>query len=189
MDPLLIDIPHEMETDRLLLRTPRAGEAMEINQAVRESIDQLKPWMPWAQSTPTLEETQIYCQQALAGQALRKEITYRLYLRDGGGLAGTIWMGRLNWSVPRFEFGYWTRTSMSGRGYMTEAVTALRVFALDKLRARRIEIRTDERNVRSRRVAERTGFELEGIMRNYDRFPADTVRNMCVYSIVASPAD
>ena len=70
----------------------------------------------------------------------------------------------IEWSIPKFEIGYWLRTTLIGKGYMTEAVVALTKMAKETLKANRIEIRCDERNVRSRRVAERAGYRLEGIL-------------------------
>jgi RimJ/RimL family protein N-acetyltransferase len=189
MDPLLIDIPEEISTQRLILRAPHEGEAEEMNRAIQESIEEVRLWMPWAQTTPTLEETRVYCRQALAWQVVREEISYRLYLREGGGFAGSVSLCRINWKVPRFELGYWMRTSLCGRGYMTEAATALRDFALEKLSARRIELRIDEKNGRSRRLAERLGFEMEGVLRNFEHFPSGSVRNICVYSVIGHPGD
>ncbi|MNO02948.1 hypothetical protein D3C81_2235160 [compost metagenome] len=49
---------------------------------------------------------------------------------------------------------------------MTEAVAAITKYAIVDLGANRIEIRCDSRNLRSAQVAERSGFTLEGILRN-----------------------
>jgi glycerophosphoryl diester phosphodiesterase len=52
MDPLLIDVPERMETARLVLRAPRAGDGGALNEAVRASSDEIAPWMPWAGLLP-----------------------------------------------------------------------------------------------------------------------------------------
>jgi ribosomal-protein-serine acetyltransferase len=189
MDPLLIDIPDEIVTARLRLRAPRDGEAAEMNRAIRESIDELNPWMPWANPMPAMEQTQVYCQRSIARQAVREEISYRLYLRDADLYAGHISLTRMNWNVPRFEIGFWIRTSLSRRGYVTEAVGALTEFAFSALKACRVEIHSDEKNIGSRRVAEKAGFTLEGILRNQQRDSTGRLENMCVYARIASPAD
>ncbi|MNZ62143.1 ribosomal-protein-L7/L12-serine acetyltransferase [compost metagenome] len=49
---------------------------------------------------------------------------------------------------------------------MTEAVAAITKYAIEHLEANRIEIRCDARNLGSAQVAERSGFTLEGILRN-----------------------
>lgn len=51
----------------------------------------------------------------------------------------------------------------------------LTAMAFQTLGARRVEIRMDSRNERSRRVPERLGFKLEAVMRNA-AFPMDGVQ-------------
>ena len=61
---------------------------------------------------------------------------------------------------------------------MTEAVHGIVRWASDHLQARRIEIRCDARNRRSRQVAERAGFHLEAVLRqdepDIEGHPSDT---------------
>ena len=99
-----------------------------------------------------------------------------------GEFIGCSGLHRMDWTARTFEIGYWLRTARHGQGYMTEAVHAITGFAFDVLRARRVEIRADARNVRSWRVAERCGFELEGTLRN-ESVDADSVScDLRVYS-------
>jgi RimJ/RimL family protein N-acetyltransferase len=61
----------------------------------------------------------------------------------------------------------------------------LSVFAFEILKANRVEIRCDQRNVRSRKVAERLGYRLEGILRNFQVSPDRQLENTCVYAMIA----
>jgi Acetyltransferases, including N-acetylases of ribosomal proteins len=66
---------------------------------------------------------------------------------------------------------------------MTEAVQRISQFAFEELSAKRLEIRCDSDNIRSRAVASRARFELEGILKQ-DRRSADgkTLRDTCIYA-------
>lgn len=66
---------------------------------------------------------------------------------------------------------------------MTEAVERITQFAFEQLFARRVEIRCEENNWRSRKIAERLQFELEGILKQ-DSLSADGshLRNTCIYA-------
>ena len=92
---------------------------------------------------------------------------------------------RLDWTVPRFEIGYWCRTSCVGHGYVAEAVAAETRLAFASFGARRVEVRIDERNAKSRRVAERLGFEIEGRLRRDSLAPDGSARNTLIYSLIA----
>jgi RimJ/RimL family protein N-acetyltransferase len=86
--------------------------------------------------------------------------------------------------VPRFEIGYWIRASEQGKGYVIEAVNALTAFCFDKLNANRVEIRMDDKNERSWRVAERCGFTLEGLFHNDTRDHFGNLRDTRIYAKV-----
>ena len=53
--PILMDFPESFETERLLIRSPLPGDGRELYAAVRESIEELTPWMsrPKARSVLT----------------------------------------------------------------------------------------------------------------------------------------
>jgi RimJ/RimL family protein N-acetyltransferase len=188
IDPVLIDVPEAIATERLWLRCPRAGDGTVINEAVVQTLPELKPWMPWAQTAPTLEESELHCRRAAAQYALREDLQLLIFERqsDGGQgrLLGATGLHRMDWSVPRFEIGYWRRSGEGGRGLMTEAVRALSRFAFDTLHAQRVEVRMSSDNARSRAVAERCGFTLEGVLRRDSLDVNGQPRDTAVYARV-----
>ncbi len=139
--------------------------------------------MAWAQALPSLEESEAYSQGSRNKFASREELPFRAYLRDTEIFIVGSGLHRIDWSVPKFEIGYWVRTPYAAQGFVTETVRALTEFAFSQLHARRVEIRMDEQNGRSRRVAERAGFDLEGVLKNDCREVGNHLRNTCVYAI------
>jgi RimJ/RimL family protein N-acetyltransferase len=186
MTPLLIDVPTEFDSARLILRAWRPGDGGELNTAVVESLDALKPWMPWAQAAPTAKESEEFCRRAHIRFLAREDLAFGLFLKGAGTLIGSSGLHRMDWNVPKFEIGYWLRTSFTGRGYMTEAVAAITGFAFETLHAKRVEIRADDRNERSWRIPERLGFRLEGVLHNDGRDAAGALRHTRVYARVTS---
>ena len=79
--------------------------------------------------------------------------------------------------------GYWCASNKVGHGYITEAVLALTEFAWS-LGFVRVEIRCDAKNLRSRAVAERAGFALEGVLKNVSRTPQGVLQDICVFAQV-----
>ncbi len=183
IDPVLIEVPEKVETDRLVLLAPRAGVGPALNEAVIETLEQLQPWMPWAQQAPTIDETEGVVRRQLAAFILRQDLPFQIYSREPQGrrLLGATGLHRFDWAAGRFEIGYWLRRSAQGQGFISEAVHGLAAMAFSKLRARRLEIRCDERNVRSRAVAERCGFKLESIAQGDSTNVAGELRNSCLY--------
>ena len=182
MDPLLFKIPETIETARLLLCAPRSGDTAAINAGVLESFDELHEWMPWAKERPSLNDTEFFSRRSAANFILRQELNYRIRLKTDDEFAGCVALFNIDWTLPRFEIGYWLRTPLRGNGYMTEAVLGLAQMAVMSLNANRVEIRCDEKNVRSRAIPERLSFRLEGVLRNDSRTPAGGLRNTCLYA-------
>jgi RimJ/RimL family protein N-acetyltransferase len=182
--PILLDVPLSFETERLLIRAPMPGDGAELNAAVGETHEELKRWMPWAQKKPSVEEHEAHSREAHAKFLVRKDLPLRLWLKDGKTLVGSSGCHPRDWDVPRFEIGYWCRTRFQRQGYITEAVRAIAGFGFETFDAKRIEIRCDARNERSRRVAERAGFRLEAKLVNECRALDGSLRTTMVYALV-----
>lgn len=165
-DPILLDFPESFESERLLIRAALWHDGAAINEAVRESIEELRPWMPWAHTIPTLEESEKNIRYSRTEFLERKDLRLLLLNKQTGQLVGSSGLHQIDWQARKFEIGYWVRTSCQQQGYITEAVHAITRFAIQELQANRIQIRCDARNIRSAKVAERCGFTLEGILRN-----------------------
>jgi RimJ/RimL family protein N-acetyltransferase len=168
-NPLLLDFPDQIETERLIIRSPRPGDGAVINAAVRESINELRPWMPWAQVVPEVEDTETYVRSAAARFIEREDLGLSLWRKEDGLYVGGSGLHRIDWSVPCMETGYWCRTSLTGQGYITEAAIGIMRFAFEHLHAQRLEIRCDARNTRSAAVAERAGYVLEARLHRHVR--------------------
>jgi RimJ/RimL family protein N-acetyltransferase len=182
MNPLLLDFPEEFESERLLVRAPRVGDGVELNALVHTSVEELRPWMPWVTPVPTVEQSEESVRKAIGRWKLREDLRLHLYLKSTGEFIGGSGLHRINWEVPKFEIGYWIGSRFTGKGYITEAVDRIARFAFEELRARRVEIRCDDRNVRSIGVAERAGFLLEGILRNDSRSTGGEIRSTRIYA-------
>lgn len=181
MNPLLLDFPDSFETERLFIRCPRPGDGPTVNAAVRESLEALKPWMPWAQNEPTLDESETVSRRGHANWHKREDMPLYLFLHDGTFVGGSG-LHRMDWDVPKLEIGYWLRTSCQGRGLMTEAVLGIAEFAFRYLHAERLEIRCDALNLKSKAVAERAGFPLEAHLRHEARDHFGVLRDTLIYA-------
>jgi RimJ/RimL family protein N-acetyltransferase len=181
--PILMDIPESFETERLLIRSPLPGDGPELHAAVRESIDELDPWMPWPKEHRTVDDSEASARRARVAFLQRSELRLHLYLRGTETLVGSSGLQRIDWEVPKFEIGYWCRAGFTGRGYVTEAVRGITAYALGNLGARRVEIRCDSRNLPSVRVARRAGFLLEGELRNNEIGTNGEPRDTLIYAM------
>lgn len=175
MNPMLFDFPMPITTPRLLIRPPKLGDGIAVNAAILESYDVLHEFVEWAKVKPSTEETEEHIRLAAANWILKKneEPYLELYLFDktSGEFIGGSGFHHMNWSVPSLETGYWIRTSRQGEGLMTEATNAISQYAFKQLKAKRIAITCDVDNIRSKKIAERLNYSLEGVLKSHRRKP------------------
>ena len=175
----------ELVTERLKLIPVNADVAAELNAAIVASIDELSPWLPWAKTCPTVADTAEFC--ALSAQQISARTDFPLVMRHGESLEvlGSVGLHRIDWSVPAFEVGYWCATAHTGNGYVTEGVRALARYVFEELGAERLSLHADPRNRGSCAVAERLGFQLDGVLRHDTRDNDDRPADTAIYSLVS----
>lgn len=180
-DPEPTRLPEKLHTQRLELIVAEEPHAAELNAAIRSSYAELKPWVPWAAELPALSDTLSFCRDARSRWQRGEGLDLLLVEKRTGEIVGGSGFPRLDWSVPRFEVGYWCRTDRTGNGFVGEAVWRLAVCAFEELGAARVELVIDDTNLRSIAVAERLGFRQEGLLRADSRAPTGALRNTRIY--------
>jgi RimJ/RimL family protein N-acetyltransferase len=96
---------------------------------------------------------------------------------------GSVGIHRINPEEGRCDIGYFLAPWARGRGTMTRAVRLLSGWIFETLPLERIEITIEPANAASRAVAERAGYELEGILRSHTVIKG-TRRDMAIYSLL-----
>lgn len=172
LNPILLDIPSELIGERVALRAFRDEHAPDLWNAVDASRAHLKHWMPWVNDHNSLEFSREYVRRMQAKWILREDLPMGIWRKDDGQFVGATGLHRIDWSVPNMEIGYWLRPDAEGHGYVTEAVSLITRFAFRHMRAERVTIRCNSKNLRSAAVPPRGGFIHEATLR-HDRREAD----------------
>ncbi len=160
---------YSIRTGRLWIRCYQPSDATLLKEAIDASLDQLRPWLPWAEREPEELEAKIERLRRFRGEFdLGQNFTYGAFAPDGSRLLGGTGLH------PRIgegglEIGYWLRTGETGKGYMTETVSALIKVAFTIHKVERVEIHCDAANDRSAAVPRRLGFRREASLRRNGR--------------------
>src|SRR3990167_2624507 len=165
------DFPMPITTDRLIIRPTQAADAKMLNEAILESFNELHFWMEWANHQPDFQETEKLAKEAADNWVAKKNDEPYLQLvildRNTNEFIGGTGFHHYNWNIPSIETGYWIRKSKSGHGYMTEATNAVTQYAFKQLHVKRISLTCDPDNIKSKNIAERLGYTLEGGLKNH----------------------
>ena len=182
--PAVIEVPLPLLGRRVLVRPYEREDAAAVREAVEEAREALKPWMPWWDTHRSLEESIQFCLRSKAHWLLRSNMNLGIWERETGRYLGGTGFHDPEWKVRKLEIGYWLRPSATGRGYMTEAVKVITRAAFEVFLANRVEIHCDTRNERSRLVAERCGYVLEGTLRREALTTDGRLRDTHVYGML-----
>jgi phosphoribosyl-AMP cyclohydrolase/RimJ/RimL family protein N-acetyltransferase len=126
-----------------------------LREAIEASLPELRPWMPWADSSA--EETAAFIRTAVRGW--REGTNYVLVMVFQGRPVGTI---SLRVEALETEMGYWVTTAAAGRGLVTEAGRRLVDLAFEDLGVARLGLLAGAANRASCRAAAKIGFRYEG---------------------------
>ncbi len=119
----------------------------------------------------TLEEETYFLQLNEAKRKANFEYNYSILYY--GKLVGACGI-RIDQHRPWIgEIGYFIDRDYQGKGIATEAVRQLEKVGFEKLDLQRIVILMDTRNFASERVAQKCGYEKEGIMKKVNRVGED----------------
>lgn len=133
-------------------------------------------------------------------QTMRADIERRLGLQDKGSMlpfavienatrrvVGATTYMNIDADNRRVEIGStWYAQSVQRTGLNTECKRLLLTHAFETLDCIAVEFRTSHFNRASRRAIERLGAKLDGVLRSHMLATNGSLRDTCVYSIIAA---
>ena len=161
------------------LRRWRAEDAADMarcanNEKIARNLRDVFPY-PYS-----LEDAQAYLSGCLAGEENCQ--LCRAIVVDGRA-AGSIGVFRGSDVYSRSaELGYWLAEEHWGRGIMTAAVRQLCRETFEQWDVARIFAEPFAENLASRRVLEKAGFVLEGVM-HHGVYKCGKLRDFCMYAL------
>ena len=161
--------------------------ALEHHDALVDVVRDGELWKLWYTKIP-------------APEGVRADIERRLGLRERGSMlpfviidntsdkiVGATSYMNIDAENQRVEIGStWYAQSAQRTGLNTECKYLLLSHAFEELDCIAVEFRTSHFNRASRRAIERLGAKLDGILRSHQLAPHGSLRDTCVYSIIAT---
>lgn len=184
---------YRVVTERLVVRCWNPADAPLLKVAIEESVEHLKPFMPWAYNEPEEVEKKIERIRRWRSNFDRSEdFVYGIFSADESRVVGGTGLHTRVGEGAR-EIGYWIHAREIGQGYATEVSAALTRVAFEIDGVKRVEIHCDPRNQASANVARKLGYVHEGTLRQRFHFSGDLWTDAMVWTMFsedypASPA-
>jgi N-acetyltransferase len=150
----------------------------------------------WSIVPATIEEATVVVRRLVADAEQRTAVPFATRRSDTGQIIGMTRFLTLRWYFERdypdgVEIGGTFLSADTQRtAANTEAKLLMMTHAFEVWGVRRVDLKTDERNERSRRAIERIGGRFEGVLRNWQAAQVGgeegRTRNSAMYSILDS---
>ncbi len=142
-------------------------------------------WQLWFTFIPRPEGMRQEIERRLSLQQQGSMLPFAVLNASGQAVGMTTYMN-IDAQHHRLEIGStWYRQGVHRTPLNTECKLMLLRHAFDTLGCHAVEFRTHWFNQASRRAIERLGAKLDGVLRSHQIAPNGSLRDTCVYSIVA----
>lgn len=153
-------LPNRLSSASVELLRLNGTFSQELLEAAEISYSQLKRWLRWAQTYPTIEMFRTNLKED--DDRFENDLAWRYVLREPLSRVVLGVASLQPWSEPHiFSIGYWVRSDFSSRGYATEAARILTESGFKYISdIERILIQMDQQNVSSAAIPRKLGYEL-----------------------------
>jgi ribosomal-protein-serine acetyltransferase len=167
--------------DQITLVLAEERHARQVTELILRNQPRLARWEPWAEQPQTIDGTRAFIRASLEDFVRGRQISTIIALERGQRFVGRCGL-RINPYAGSADVGYWVDGEHEGLGIVRRATAALVSSAFGELGLSKVELRTSTDNMRSRGLAERLGFKLEGTLPAGLRFSRrnDDVALYCV---------
>jgi RimJ/RimL family protein N-acetyltransferase len=133
----------------------------------------------------TEDDARAYIVQSGRGWAEGTMTNFAITETGTGDVAGSIGVRWLDPEQGVVEVGYWVAPAARGKSLCTRAVILVSRWLVEEHGAERVQLRAEETNLASQRVAEKAGFTREGVLRSSRYNPRLGRRmNFVMYSLL-----
>ena len=115
--------------------------------------------------TRTFEDTEAYLAEIIIKAENKTYYPFVITDKSSGSLVGFLDIKNIDWNIPKGELGCFIDTKYEGKKLSTKALTVFTNYCFTELGFKKLFLRTHKSNASACRLAERCGFEKEGILR------------------------
>jgi RimJ/RimL family protein N-acetyltransferase len=172
------------ETPRLALRVYGKIDAPALLTLINENREQLRrSFAPMARDIQRPADAMDFVDECSRKWTKGEEFIYGIWHKPSKQLVGQIKVKGVVWEIPAAELPYFIDASSQRRGFAAEAIATVARAAIDRLNFKRLCLRIIASNVASLQLAEKLGFQREGVHRNEFRCGFDELHDVLHYSL------
>jgi RimJ/RimL family protein N-acetyltransferase len=191
VDQISTDLPARIESDRVYLRSYRAGDGSWLYAVSQKNRQHLARYESenFLMNIENPEAAEAIACELEADWINRVCFFMPVFEKDSNEFVAQVYLGLTNRDLPEFALGFISDVNYQGQGYVTESVKAALNFVFQNLNAHRVFTECDDTNQRSLAVIERCGFIREGCLRENRQHPDSPISSTYIYGLLKSDYD
>ena len=115
--------------------------------------------------TKTPEDTKLFVSEIIKKSEAKTYLPFVIVDTSTQQIIGYIDVKSIDWNIPKAELGCFIDEKYAGQGISNKALSKITEYCFDVLKFNKLFLRTHQDNISSRRIAEKNGFEVEGVIR------------------------
>lgn len=136
-------------------------------------------------SVYTREDLKKYIEESMAERAAKTRYAFVIFDKQTQQYAGSTSFGNVSNKDQKLEIGWtWIGNDFQRSGLNVHCKFVLLKYIFEVMGFERVELKTDERNLKSREAIEKIGAKFEGILRNHILMRDGFRRSSVYYSIL-----
>ena len=160
---------------------------IEHHDGLVEAVKDGELWNLWYTKVPAPDTMRADIERRLGLQEKGSMLPFAVIDNATRRVVGATTYMNIDAENRRVEIGStWYARSVQRTGLNTECKRLLLTHAFETLDCIAVELRTSHFNRASRLAIERLGAKLDGILRSHQLAPHGSLRDTCVYSIIAT---
>jgi RimJ/RimL family protein N-acetyltransferase len=172
--------------------TTLSGETVELVSLDRQHFDSLdilakdeRIWQHYVYDGTNSQKFISTLESALADRDSGTQFPFTIIQKSDGKIVGSTRFMDVQSRHRKLEIGStWLHPDYWGSALNLECKLLLLSFSFETLGALRVQLKTDENNIRSRKAIEKIGGQFEGVLRSDMLRDNNTRRNSAYYSIL-----
>jgi RimJ/RimL family protein N-acetyltransferase len=171
--------------DGYTLRMATGSDAEKFMALVNNNLNRVSPYFPGiVKFCGDLSVLKTHLEERALAAAEGRYTIMVIEDNSNGSLVGVIQLKDIDENAAKREFGAFMDETYGGKGVMTKALSKIIDHGFNSLQLNKVFLRTAQTNTRSRRLAEKTGFVQEGLLRQDFRTSGGDLMDAVYYGLL-----
>ncbi|MNK90402.1 ribosomal-protein-L7/L12-serine acetyltransferase [compost metagenome] len=169
-------------TKRLIIKPYKEEDSEGFLSALTDNSDHLNDYFAnMIKVNDSLESVRKYFEQKDLDWKENKSYACGIFKKESNELIGHISVREIDWRIPKGELAYFVFKQHNGNNYAAEALIAFKNWCFAEKKFNRLFMKIAGENTASIKVAERSGFIYEGLLKKDYRKREQNLIDMNLY--------